>query len=165
MTTAATSRPILRLVESADTLYVSFCGRCGAHTPAVELSARVCPDCEAGLVLETTAAALPRPGDGFLVVDSSLAVQAVSVEGERLLAVAEQHAINRHITELLLPAESEPCAGSSLAGAIVRAAHGERFGMRVAVRPSQTFGVRMLARIAACGPPSAALVVLDQAAA
>ena len=109
--------------------------------------------------------AAPRPGDAFLIVDRSLCVQAVSASAECELGVQEAHAINRHVTELLIPGEAEPPAAASLAAAIARAASGGGDTRQpVTVRPSNTFGVRLRARIAACGPPQAALVLLDQPA-
>jgi hypothetical protein len=125
---------------------------------------RVCPTCALGLLLQTDEDVAPRAGDAFVIVDSSLAVQAVSAQAERTLGISEQHAVNRHVTELLIPGDSEAPASVSLVAAISRAAAGDAGSNRVAVRPSNTFGVRMLARIAACGPPLAALLVLGQPA-
>jgi nitrogen-specific signal transduction histidine kinase len=97
-----------------------------------------------------------------MVVDSALTVQAVSARAEQALAVSEHQVVNRHLTELLIPGESDSVLWGSLAGAITRAACGiEERPRRFIVRPSHTFGVRMVARIAACGPPPAALLVLD----
>jgi hypothetical protein len=159
---AAFLRPALRVVGPDERPYTAFCSHCGAHAPNPGPGVRVCGECEAGLLLDTAVGVLPTSADAFLVVDSSLTVQAVSRHAEFVLGVREEHAVNRHITELLIPGTAEPAAKTSLAGAIVRAAAGERIDGRVAVRPTQTFGVRMLARIAACGPPPAALLVLDQ---
>jgi hypothetical protein len=122
---------------------------------------RVCPDCGLGLLLQTRADAAPARDDAFVIVDSSLNVQAVSARAEAALDVREAQVVNRHVTELLIAGETESATGS-LALAITRAAGGdEEPAQRFAVRPSRTFGVRMLARIAACGPPQAALLVLD----
>ena len=44
---------------------------------------------------------------------------------------------------------------------IARAASDNDSITRAFVRPADTFGVRIRARIASCGPPRAALVVLD----
>jgi hypothetical protein len=162
MTTVALSRPVLRVVGPAVPTPISFCSHCGAHAPAAERSARVCPDCAAGLLLETTVDALPGPDDAFLVVDSSLAVQALSVIAEIELGIREPHAVNRHVAELLIEGDVEPDSDTTLAGAIVRAASGQASDSRIAVRPSHTFGVRLMARIAACGPPPAALIVLER---
>jgi PAS domain S-box-containing protein len=105
--------------------------------------------------------AAPRMDDAFVIVDSSLSIQAVSRAAETILGAREHEVVNRHVTELLLPADSEPDAAASLAPAITRAAGGEEGPTTVFVRPGATFGVRLSARIAPCGPPRAALVVLE----
>lgn len=159
----AGSRPRLRLVEPNAHGSVWFCGHCGerfnASTP--NPVPRVCPTCELGLLLQTDTGAAPEPDDAFLIVDSSLSVQAVSARAESQLGICEQQAINRHVMELLIPGDAEASVGS-LAVAITRAAGGDAAEGRFGVRPSHTFGVRMLVRISACGPPLAALLVLDQ---
>ena len=163
----ASRRPVLRLVETFARDSIWFCGRCGERF--IEHSStpmgRVCPTCALGLLLQTYEDAAPMRGDAFVIVDSSLAVQAVSEQAEAALGISEQHAVNRHVSELLIPGESEPHEQLSLVAAITRAAGGDPSRNRVAVRPSNTFGVRMLARIAACGPPLAALLVLGAPAA
>ena len=166
----ASSRPALRLLDSSPSTL--FCSHCGERYGEAE--SRVCPSCGLGLLLHAEAEAAPRAGDAFMIVDSSLCVQALSASAEQQLGVLETHAINRHVTELLIPAEvepplatslqPEPPAAASLAVAIARAANGSGDAQPVTVRPSHTFGVRLRARIAACGPPRAALVLLDQPA-
>ena len=103
----------------------------------------------------------PGPGDAFLVLDDSLSVCAVSAEAERLLATRETDAVNRHITELLVPADAEAQSSTNLAVAVTWAARGDDQTRRVIARPANTFGVRISARIASCGPPTAALIVFD----
>jgi hypothetical protein len=159
----APSRRSLRLVKQETLGYAWFCGHCAERYDSAD--SRVCPSCGLGLLLQTEARAVPRPRDAFLIVDSSLSVQALSANAEHELGVREADAINRHVTELLIPGEAEPPAAASLAVAIARAASGGGDSETVTVRPSHTFGVRLRARIAACGPPQAALVVLDQPAA
>lgn len=164
--TAPQLRAALRLVgatSEAENPWSWFCGHCGAH-PAVDTPApvaRVCASCGLGLLLETRADAVPDVDDAFLVVDSSLSVQAMSRRAELALGVREGQVVNRHVTELLIPADAEDNVPVGLAVAITRAARGEDGPCRVFVRPTNTFGVRLGARIAACGPPRAALVVLD----
>ena len=161
----ASRRLSLRLFESDAHDSVWFCGHCGErHSNASSMPMpRVCPECGLGLLLQTRADAAPRPDDAFMVVDASLNVQAVSARAEEALQVRECHVVNRHVTELLIPGDAEQSLGGCLAAAITGAAAGAAEGSRrFAVRPSQTFGVRMLARIAACGPPQAALLVLDR---
>jgi hypothetical protein len=164
--TAHQLRTSLRLVGStseAESSWSWFCGHCGAQprvaTPAPV--ARVCDSCGLGLLLETRSDAVPNVDDAFLVVDSSLSVQAMSRRAELALGVREGQAVNRHVTELLIPAAAEGSEPVNLATAITCAARGEDDPCRVFVRPTNTFGVRLGARIAACGPPRAALLVLE----
>lgn len=160
-------RAMLRLVPSTaeDACPTTwFCGHCGAPPPDGRIPAppaRVCGSCGLGLLLETRQDVAPRPGDAFLVVDGSLAVCAVSDESERLLAVAETDVVNRPITELLSPADAEAAGPEALASAIMWAARSDDEPRRLMVRPANVFGVRMPVRIGSCGPPRAALLVLE----
>jgi hypothetical protein len=126
-------------------------------TPA----ARVCSSCGLGLLLEAPTDVAPSPRDAFLVVDSRLLVQAMSDSAEELLDVNEEATINRPVIELLVPADSEAGHSSALAMAIADAAGGSDDPRRVFLRPWNTFGVRMAAKVAPCGPPRAALLVLE----
>jgi hypothetical protein len=148
--------------EAGETVW--FCGHCGerpalAGAPAPD--ARVCESCGLGLLLETSPFAAPDVGGAFLVLDRSLLVCAVSDGAEELLATTETEAVNHHVTELLVAAESEAPGGSQLAEAVTWAARGVEDPRSVFVRPANLFGVRMRARIAHCGPPHAALLVFD----
>jgi hypothetical protein len=141
-----------------------FCSHCGARSAWVtmdDVPSRVCANCGLGLLLESNADVAPDAGGAFIVLDSSLSVCAVSHGAEKLLATRETDAVNRHITELLVPADSEGQAANNLAVAVTWAARGDGATRRVTVRPANTFGVRMGARIASCGPPRAALVVFE----
>jgi hypothetical protein len=104
---------------------------------------------------------MPGRQDAFLVVDAQLLVQAMSRRAEALLACAEDLAVNRPVSNLLVPADAEAGTGGGFAGAIVAAVGGGDDPDGAFVRPWNTFGVRMRARIAPCGPPRAALVLLD----
>ncbi len=160
-------RAMLRLVPStAEEACPSqwFCGHCGAPPPNNETPAppaRVCGECGLGLLLEARADAAPRPEDPFLIVDGSMAVCALSSASEELLAVAETDVVNRPVTELLSSADAEVGGPEGLAAAIMWAARGEDELRRVMVRPANVFGVRMPLRVGACGPPRAALLVLE----
>jgi hypothetical protein len=142
---------------------VSFCGHCGAEPASADASSptRVCAECGLGLLLRCSADVAPAGGDAFLVIDDSLSVCAVSATAEELLATFETDAVNRPITQLVVPADAEGNAGANLAAAITWAARGDDAVHRTVVRPANTFGVRMSARIAACGPPHAALLVFE----
>lgn len=161
-------RPVLRLVEGGlDTTaeWLWFCGHCASPSPggaAPPPSARVCPSCGLGLLLEARADVVPSARDAFLVVDRLLLVQAMSREAQVLLGVTEEEAINRPVAELLVPADAEAQGRAGFAAAIAEAADGqEPEPTRAFVRPWNTYGVRMRARVATCGPPRAALIVLE----
>jgi hypothetical protein len=141
-----------------------FCGHCAAPSPsgaAPPPTARVCESCGLGLLLEAREDAVPDSRDAFLVVDSALLVQAMSREAQALLDMTEEMAVDKPVSELLVPADAE-AGRTGFAGAVAQAADGEDPDTnRAVVRPWNTFGVRMRARIATCGPPRAALIVLD----
>jgi hypothetical protein len=164
---ARSGRPALRVLTApveheAPAPTVSFCSHCGARpAPAAEpLRSRVCEACGFGLILESRADVAPEAGDAFLVLDRSLSVCAVSDAAERLLATREPDAVNRHVTDLLMPADAEEQGGESLSLAVMWAARGDGGTHSARVRPANTFGIRLTARIASCGPPRAALLVL-----
>jgi hypothetical protein len=138
----------------------SFCSHCGAR-PHAERASRICDQCGFGVLLAAGADIAPEVGDAFMVLDGSLSVCAVSEGAERLLATRETDAVNRHVTELLVPADAEAKGAQNLAVAVTWAARGDDGPSAVTVRPANTFGVRLGARIASCGPPSAALLVFD----
>ncbi len=148
---------------------IRFCSHCGARPDdgVQELletghSSRVCESCGFGLLLESSADAAPKEGGAFLVVDSSLSICAVSNEAERVLATSEPEAVNRHVTELVVPADAEAQGPANLAVGITWAARGDSAERRVNLRPTNVFGVRLNARIASCGPPLAALILFDE---
>jgi hypothetical protein len=159
-------RPALRLVPGvldAPEEWAWFCGHCAAPPPGGAPPApvaRVCRSCGLGLLLETHLDAVPTSHDAFVVVDARLQVQAMSKRAEHLLTMAEDHAVHRPVSELLVPADAE--AGTSgFAAAVAEAVTGAGDSTSVFVRPWNTFGVRLRVRIAPCGPPRAALLVLE----
>lgn len=150
-------------LEHVEQPTVWFCGHCGSNPdsssgPPAE---RVCSSCGLGLLLQSNADVAPSPGAAFMVLDGTLSVCALSEGAERLLVTSETEAVNRHITELLVPADAEGQGPENLAVAITWAARGDETTRRVFVRPATTFGVRLRASIASCGPPRAALLVFD----
>lgn len=167
MHTASPGRAALRLLSTplereVPAPLVSFCSHCGTrpgHATGPSTS-RVCGTCGLGLILESHADVAPHPGDAFLVLDRSLAVCAVSAGAEDLLGTSEPDAVNRHVSDLLMPAGAEDTGGHSLAIAVACAARGDDGTRNTVVRPAHTFGIRLTACIAACGPTRAALVVL-----
>jgi hypothetical protein len=170
MATASTGRPALRLItpleHEAPAPLVAFCSHCGTRpTPRPDGTAathsRVCASCGLGLILESPADVAPSAGDAFLVLDHSLAVCAMSEAAERLLAASEPDVVNRHVSDLLMPAGAEEKNGAGLSAAVAWATRGDVGTRTAVVRPANTFGIRLTARIASCGPPRAALLVLE----
>ncbi len=166
--TSTMQRSALRLVDGGLDTTVEwqwFCGHCAAPSPsrtAPSPTARVCTSCGLGLLLEAREDAVPDNRDAFLVVDSALLVQAMSREAQSLLDMSEEMAVDKPVSELLVPADAEAQGRTGFAAAIAQAADGQDPDTaRSIVRPWNTFGVRMRARIATCGPPRAALIVLD----
>lgn len=170
--TSSNGRPALRLVASPEAVptapSVPFCSHCGTRPFAPgngnamsSPGSRVCGSCGLGLILEAAEDIAPNAGGAFLVLDRALAVCAVSAGAERLLATSEPDAVNRHVTQLLMPAEAEEDGGDSLSVAVAWAARGDGPIRTTVVRPANTFGIRLTARIAGCGPPRAALLVLE----
>ncbi len=139
---------------------VSFCSNCGER-PDFEVDSRVCPSCGLGLLLQASEDMAPPQGGAFLVIDSSMSICAVSGAAEKLLATRETESVNSHLTQLIVPADAEAQGAANLAVAVTWAVRGDPKARKVFVRPANTFGVRMTARIASCGPPQAALVVFD----
>ena len=140
-----------------------FCGHCVAPPPHCIPAPhqRLCASCGVGLVQQARADLAPTPGDAFLIVDSTLRVQAVSEAAQALLTVSEEQAVGYQVTELLLPADVEAVGASVLAEAITRAAGADDARATAFVRPGMTFGLRLRARIVACGPPRAALIAFQ----
>lgn len=142
--------------------WVAFCSHCAR--PAKDDGTavpRVCATCGMGLMLSAPGDIVPSVESAFLVADATLAVGAVSRVAEDFLGIQEAEAVHRPLTELLAVADAE-AAGVDLASAIMWAAGGDVTTRVAFVRPTNTFGVRCRARIGPCGPPSAAVVVLDE---
>ena len=123
-----------------------FCTHCGAVQD--DAPQRVCERCGFGVILTAAREAL---GEAFLVVTLDLRITAASVGVEKLLGEADE------LLGLPLPAV---LSGDDLGRLIGRAALGSRRIVRANVSANIT-GRRHSARIAWCGQPPAALVVLD----
>lgn len=159
------SRPLLRLVPPpsvAEAPDVLFCGHCAAPPPT-ELAARsrVCAVCGLGVVISAAESVVPEPGAPFAIVDGTLTLCALSQAAEQLLGVDEPDAVNRHVADFLESAEAEADGAEAFLRSIISVASGQSGAHTVVVRPAGEFGVRYAARIARCGPPAAALVVLS----
>lgn len=142
---------------------VSFCGHCALPPEPVAHAARsrVCGHCGLGLVLQASADLAPRHDEPFLVVDTTLSVCAVSAVAETLLGIDETQAVNKHVADFLVPADANAPGAQNLLALLVDVAGGSGEPRATMVRPRHEFGVRFKARIGACGPPHAALLVLS----
>jgi hypothetical protein len=138
----------------------TFCGHCGVE-PESDIHGRVCESCGLGVLLTANADAAPGPADPFMIVDGSLCVCALSRTAEELLGVEETEAVNRHLSEFLVPADAEAAGADNLMDLVINAA-GDISETHVAVvRPPAEFGIRFRVQVGACGPPRAALLVLS----
>ena len=126
-------RPMLALVPELSrepAPIVAFCGHCGARpagSTVQEASSRVCGELRPRAApLQASADAAPVAGGAFIVLDSAMAVCAVSRAAEDLLATSETGAVNRHVTQLIVPADWRSRAR--------RASPGRSSGPREAIR-------------------------------
>jgi hypothetical protein len=138
----------------------TFCGHCGFE-PDAEDHARVCERCGLGVLLTANADAAPGPDDPFMIVDGSLCVCAVSRVAEDLLGTDETEAVNRHLSEFLVPADAEAAGADNLMDLVINAASEDAQPRVAVVRPPDEFGIRFRVQVGACGPPRAALLVLS----
>ena len=134
----------LARTDASPTNAVHFCSHCGAfHRDAP----RVCPDCGLGVVLECAPGVLPRAGAAFLVVKSDLRISAASEAAEEFLG----DVTGQPLLDVL---SGDP----GLTRWIVRAAMGSGRVVSVALRKGPR---RVNGRVATCGEPRAALLVLQ----
>ena len=138
----------------------TFCGHCGEE-PSSDIHGRVCESCGLGVLLSANADAAPGPNDPFMIVDGSLCVCAVSRVAEELLGTDETEAVNRHLSEFLVPADAEASGPENLMDLVINAASDTSDAHVAVVRPPDEFGIRFRVQVGACGPPRAALLVLS----
>jgi hypothetical protein len=134
--------------DASPTEAVHFCTHCGAL--AHERAVRVCADCGLGVVLACAPGLLSRPGAAFLVVKGDLRISAASVGVEPLLGDADE-LVGQPLLDVL---SGDP----ALPRWIVRASMGSRRVVSVALRKGPR---RVNAKVATCGSPTAALLVLE----
>jgi hypothetical protein len=138
----------------------TFCGHCGVE-PDGDVYGRVCESCGLGVLLTANADAAPGPNDPFMIVDGSLCVCALSRMAEELLGADETQAVNRHLSEFLVPADAEASGADNLMDLVINAASDTSEARVAVVRPPDEFGIRFRVQVGACGPPRAALLVLS----
>jgi hypothetical protein len=142
---------------------IRFCSRCGhpSEEPAggMGIKRRVCRSCGMGLLLACGREALPGEAGAFAIVTFDLAISAVSKAGERVLG-KEAELSGSHLLDVL----TSPLGDDQLARHVSHAAQRETepvvMPVRLQGKRSRKTGT-MAARIATCGPPRAALVVVE----
>lgn len=112
-------------------------------------------------MLAVATKALPGPGAAFVVVTREGRISAVSEAAEALVG-EEAGVLGMPITTVV----TSPDGDAQLARTLARAAGGGREVATATVTPAAQPGGRngrLAARIASCGPPRAALLVLERA--
>src|SRR5581483_2200235 len=145
--------------SSAD-LGQPFCSCCG-YPPMGRwrsVAHRVCMRCEMGTVLRAPPGLAPRFYEPFVILDASLRLQAVSRRAEVVLRIDEPAAIDVPLTELLV-CRTDPDQ-NNLAELVDRAIGGSRRTTAMQLRTIGDPPIDVVARVAGCGPPSAALLIL-----
>lgn len=127
---------------------VRFCTHCGAVQE--EAPQRVCGRCGLGVVLWTAPGLLAKQGAAFLVVKRDLRVSAASVGVRKLLGDPDA-LVGMSLIEVF---SGDP----GLPRWIARASMGSHRVASVALRRGPR---RVNGRIAACGDPPAALLILE----
>ena len=122
---------------------------------------RVCGRCGMGVMLTTPRKALPGPGAAFVVVTREGRISAVSEAAEPLIG-EEPGLLGMPVGSALASDEGD----ERFARQVARAAGAGREVAQAKVTPVLKAGdqqTRLTARIAGCGQPRAALVVLERA--
>lgn len=122
---------------------------------------RVCGRCGMGVMLSAPLKALPSPGGAFAVVTREGRISAVSEAAEPLIG-EERGLLGMPIGSALASDEGD----ERLARQVARAAGAGREVAQATVTPVLQAGdnsTRLSVRIASCGPPRAALLVLERA--
>jgi hypothetical protein len=138
----------------------AFCSYCG-HPPMGRwrsLAHRVCRRCQMGTVLHAPPGLQPRFDEPFVIVDARLRLQAVSRRAEVLLIVDEPAAVDVALAEFLVCRTDRDHI--ALAGLVQHAVGGSRSANRVELRTVGDPAIEVLARVAGCGLPPAAVLIL-----
>jgi hypothetical protein len=138
----------------------AFCSYCG-YPPMGRwrsLAHRVCMRCEMGMVLRAPPGLAPRFYEPFVIVDLRLRLQAVSHHAEGMLKVDEPRAVDVPLANFLVCRTDRDQI--DLAGLVERAVSGSRLATRVELRTAGDPPIEVVARVAGCGAPPAAVLIL-----
>jgi len=136
---------------------VGFCSYCGTLDGA---SRRVCTECGLGVQLRTSPGVLRSPGAAFLVVRADGRVSAASAAAERMLTTHGE-LVGKPLMALLHNREEEVLLARSVALAASGRPHTAEMAVELLGTSRKRAGAR--AKIASCGQPPAALVLLERA--
>ena len=166
MTSSTRADQVLTLADAPDRKdRVRFCSRCGEEAaPRLFTSqpeaGRVCASCGLGLVLACAPAAQPAAGSPFLVVTDDLRISAVSEGAEPIFGTEDSL-----VGTLFLSLISSAIGDAELARRVEAAAKGSRQVVTLPVYAASKQARRggaLAARIASCGPPRGALILIDR---
>lgn len=138
----------------------AFCGYCG-YPPMGRwrsVAHRVCMRCEMGTVLRAAPGLAPRFYEPFVIVDADLRLQAVSRRAEVMLRVDEPAAVDVPLAEFLACRTDQDQI--NVAGLVARAVSGSPLATKVELRTVGDPAIELVARLAGCGPPAAAILIL-----
>ena len=138
----------------------AFCSHCG-YPPIGRwrsLTHRVCMRCEMGMVLRAPPGLAPRFYEPFVIVDADLRLQAVSRRAEVILKVDEPAAVDVPLAEVLVCRTDQDQI--DLAALVARVVSGSRLATRVELRTVGDPAIEVVGRLAGCGRPPAAILIL-----
>lgn len=138
----------------------AFCSYCG-YPPMGRwrsLAHRVCMRCEMGTVLRAPPGLAPRFYEPFVIVDAGLRLQAVSHHAEGILKVDEPNFVDVPLAEFLVCRTEQDQI--DLAGLVERGVSGSRLATRMELRTIGDPPIEVVARVAGCGAPPAAVLIL-----
>jgi hypothetical protein len=115
--------------------------------------------CELGTVLHALPGLQPRFDEPFVIIDERLSLQAVSRRAESVLRVEEPAAVDVPLEEFLIADDGDP-EHTHLRRLIAHAIAGSTRASTLKLHTVSDPQIGFVARIAGCGPPQAALVVL-----
>lgn len=140
----------------------TFCSYCGFPPPARwrRRAHFVCASCEHGYMVQTTPGAVPRYDEPFVIVDSRLRVQAVSLQAEDVLMVPGSESFGAQLARYLISDDPRDPTGAQLTLRITLAVEGRTAPGTLRVRTASAPEIRFKARLSSCRPPAAALLVL-----
>lgn len=143
----------------------AFCTYCG-YPPMGRWRSRahrVCLRCARGVVLRSAPGFQPRFDEPFVIVDDHLRLQAISHHAETVLRVEAAAAMDAPLDRFLHSANGDQ-NHSRLGKLITRVIGGATLASTVELRTVGDPRIGFDVRIAACGPPPAALLLLTSVA-